>query len=556
VDGGAAVRRLNVVVEEAVEVRMRDGVVLRADVYRPDGDVPVPAVLNRTCYDRSFSMTPPAAIDPDVVVEAGFALVCQDVRGQFGSDGDFYPFVTEADDGAATVEWVAAQPWCSGAVTMAGRSYSGATQWLAAGERPAALAAISPIVCGSSYFEGWVYQGGAFQLGFNLFWAQMMAARRMKNTLGEMYRHLPITEPPLLEGNPAARFYHDWLAHPTDDDYWRTASIQGIQERVEVPALIVGGWYDLLLKGTLENFRRIRAEGATERARTRSRLLIGPWAHGSTYGAYPDHAFKEFGGEDQIDVGRAQLEFFRALLDDADDDESPVRIFVMGENRWRSEGDWPLARARSECWFLHADGGLSTDPPGDEPPGEYVYDPADPAPTLGGPTSLPAAFMRTNSGPMDQRRVEERDDVLVFSSEPLAEPLEVTGPLEVVLHAATSARDTDWVAKLCDVDEDGVSRILAEGVIRARYRQGLSRPVLVEPDAVCEYRIDLVATANVFAPGHRIRVAITSASFPRFDRNPNTGHELGADRDDDLVVARQRVFHDADRPSHIRLPVI
>ncbi len=419
--------------DTGVAISMRDGVTLYADIYRPDGDEPVAAIVNRTPYDRSFGLTPPAAIDPDLAVEAGFALVCQDVRGQFGSEGAFYPFTTEAADGATTVEWAAGQPWCNGSVVMAGRSYSGATQWLAAAERPPSLVAISPVATGSNYYDGWVYQGGAFQLGFNLFWAQLMTAPRMKSSLGEQFRHLPITEPPLLAGNEGAGFYYDWLAHPTDDEFWHRVSIDRLYDRVDVPVLNIGGWYDLLLKGTLENFRRIRAEGASPRARARSRLLIGPWAHGTTYGAYPDNFFAEFGGEDRIDVSRLQLEFFRAQLEDPGEEalsDTPVRIFVMGANRWRDETDWPPPGAREERWFLHSDGAaateggtLSPEPCGDEPADEYVYDPADPAPTLGGPTSLPAALMRTNSGPMDQRRIEERPDVLVYTSAPLQEPV-------------------------------------------------------------------------------------------------------------------------------------
>ncbi len=553
-------------VDNDVAIRMRDGVLLRADVYRPDTTEPVAAVLNRTCYDRSFSLTPPAAIDPDVAVAAGLALVCQDVRGQFSSDGEFYPLVAEAADGYDTVQWVAEQPWCSGAVVMSGRSYSGATQWLAAGQQPAPLVAICPVATGSNYYDGWIYQGGAFQLGFNLFWAQLMTAPRMRTSLGEQFRHLPISEPPLLAGNESARFYRDWLAHPTEDEFWDEVRIDRLYGQVQVPAFNIGGWYDLLLKGTLENYRRMRSEGGSEPARSGTRLLIGPWAHGTTYGAYPDHSFAEFAGVDKIDLAQLQIDFYREQLGAAPaarDDAKPVRIFVMGTNQWRDEADWPPSRARAERWFLHSDGdagqaggSLSRDAPADEPHDYFDYDPGNPAPTIGGPTSLPAAFMRTNSGPMDQRRVEERDDVLVYSSAPLADPLEVTGPLTVVLYAATSAPDTDFVAKLCDVTPDGVSRILAEGIIRARYREGKQRAVGVERDRVYEYRIDLVATSNVFLPGHRVRLAVTSSSFPRFDRNTNTGRPPGADRAGDLVVARQTVLHDGAHASHIVLAVV
>jgi uncharacterized protein len=559
-----------VIVERNVAVPMRDAVLLRADVYRPDTRERVPAVLGRTPYDRTFGPTPPSILEPERTVEEGIALVCMDVRGQHGSDGTFYPFRAERADGHDSVEWVAAQDWCSGAVAMAGRSYAAATQWLAAAAQPPHLRAIAPVVVGSNYFDGWVYQGGAFQLGFNLFWVQMMAGRGGRRPpLAEQYSHLPLSTAPLVQSSPGGRYYREWLEHPVLDDYWRALSIDAGYRDVRVPAFNVGGWYDIFLGGTLENFSRMRADAATERARTHTRLLVGPWAHGSTYGAYPDHSFPVFDGKDQIDLARLQLAFLREHLGCERDEEGaleesrPVRIFVMGENAWRDEPDWPLARASPRRWFLHSEGQaaqaggtLSERPPDAEPLDSYIYDPAHPAPTVGGPTSLPAAFMRTNSGPMDQRRVEERDDVLVYTSAALERALEVTGPLTVVLYAATSAPDTDFVAKLCDVGPDGFSRILAEGIIRARYRDGYERPVPLEPDRVYRYEINLVATSNLFFAGHHIRLAITSSSFPRFDRNPNTGGALGEEGPGDLRSAAQRVLHDSDHASHIVLPVV
>ena len=552
--------------ERDIAVPMRDGTVLRADVYRPEADAPVPAILSRTPYDRGFGLTPPAAVDPERAVEAGMAMVCQDVRGQYGSEGEFYPFVSEAADGYDSVEWIAAQEWSSGAVGLAGRSYTAATQWLAASERPPHLRAIFPTVVGSSFFDGWVYQGGAFQLGFNLFWVHLMTAGKKKVALDQQYRHLPLTAAPLLDGSAAGPFYRDWLAHWTNDDFWQVISIARRYTRVEVPAYNVGGWYDLFLKGTLENYVRLRREGGSELARAATRLLVGPWAHGSTYGAYPDHGFELFAPEDRVDLTQVQLDFFaRHLRGEAAGapEEPPVRIFVMGENRWRDEEDWPLARAREERWFLHSDGDaagrggtLSRDAPADEPHDGYVFDPHDPAPTIGGPTSIPGKFMRTSAGPMDQRPVEERADTLVYTSEPFDQPFEVTGPLVLVLHAATSAGDADFVGKLCDVDPDGFSRILAEGVLRARFREGWERPLPVEPDRPHEYLVDLVATSNVFLPGHRIRLSVTGSSFPRFDRNAGTGSPPGEVTDDELVVARQAVFHDGGRASHLVLPVI
>ncbi len=547
-----------------MSMTMRDGVVLRADIYRPPGDARVPAVLNRTPYDRSRRLTPPAALDPEVATAAGVALVCQDVRGRFASDGDFYPFRAEGPDGFDSVEWLAARDWCSGSVAMAGRSYSAATQWLAAATRPPHLTAIFPIVTGSRYYDGWIYQGGAFQLGFNLFWIQMMTPGA-RGSLTSQFRHLPISDPPLLQDSPAATFYRDWLAHQTEDDYWRSLEPVGGYARITVPAYNVGGWYDLLLKGTLENYQGMRDSAGSARAREASRLLIGPWAHGSTYGPFPDKTFEAFGDNDRIDLADVQLDFYATHAEGGAgaSGEAPVRIFVMGANRWRDERDWPLARARETRWYLHgegdvavAGGGLSTAEPDEEPAEAYVFDPADPAPTIGGPASLPGRVLQTNAGPLDQRPLEGRRDVLVFSSAPLTEPIEVTGPLLVVLHAATSGPDTDFVAKLCDVEPDGFSRILAEGILRGRYVGGFDRPRALEPGRPYEYRIDLVATSNLFLEGHRIRVIVTSSSFPRFDRNANSGCRLGEDGPDDLRPGRQTVFHDRARPSHIVLPVV
>ena len=545
------------IVEHGLEVPMRDGVVLRADVYRPGSAGPVPALLLRTPYDRSIGLIPASGIEPERAVEAGFALVCQDVRGLHGSDGQFYTFVAEPADGYDSVEWVAAQPWCDGAVGIVGRSYAATCQWLAASEQPPHLRAICPVVTGSDFYRGWVYQGGAFQLGFNLYWAWMMGDRRGAASAEKLFRHLPLRSVPLPDPT-WARFYFDWLDHPVDDGYWQQLAINRRYPRIAVPALNVGGWFDVFLGGTLENFTRMRREGGSELARSGQRLLVGPWAHGTTYGSFPDHSFDLFAGRDAVDFTERQLLFFDRYLRDRDGDDEPaaVELFVMGDNRWRVEEEWPLARARSTPWYLRRGSVLSRQPPGDEEPDSYTYDPNDPAPTIGGPTSLPPRLMKANAGPLDQKRLEERADVLVYTSAPLDRPVEVTGPLQVVLHAATTATDTDFVAKLCDVWPDGTSRILAEGVLRCSFRDGFDEPRPVQPDTPAEYTIDLVATANVFAPGHRIRVLLTSSSFPRFDRNPNTGRVLGFDGPDDLRPARQTVFHDASRRSHVLLPIV
>ena len=537
---------------------MRDGVILRADVYRPQNGPPVPALVHRTPYDRSVALIPSAGIEPEAAVAEGFAVVVQDVRGQYGSDGEFYTFVDEASDGYDTVEWTAAQAWCDGSVGMVGRSYGATCQWLAASDRPPHLRAICPVVTGSDFFRGWVYEGGAFQLGFNLFWVWMMSDRQRAAKSEELFAHLPLRTVPLPDPK-WSRFYFDWLDHSTDDDYWQSLSINRRYARIDVPAFNVGGWFDVFLRGTLENFVRMRAEGGSDAARAGGRVLIGPWSHGSTYGPFPDHSFNRFEGRDRIDLLDEQLRFFDHHLrprDGADDDAPPVRIFVMGENRWRDEDAWPPARARETAWYLRGEGRLTQEGPGDERADEYVYDPNDPAPTIGGPTSLPAKRMKANAGPLDQRRLAERPDVLVYASDVLESPLEVTGPLSLILHASTDGRDTDFVAKLVDVGPDGETVILAEGVLRTRFREGFDRERLAEPGSVQEYAIDLAATSNTFLRGHRVGVLVTSSSFPRFDRNPNTGNALGLDGPGDLRTVRQAVFHDARRPSRLLLPVV
>ena len=281
------------IVERGLSVPMRDGVVLRADVYRSDNGRPGPALVLRTPYDRSVALIPSSGIEPESAVAAGFALVCQDVRGMHESDGEFYTFVHEGPDGYDSVEWVAAQPWCDGSVGMVGRSYAATCQWLAASERPPHLKGICPVVTGSDFYRGWVYQGGAFQLGLNLFWTSMMSDRRGATKAGDLFDHLPLRTVQLPDPK-WGRFYFDWLDHPTDDEYWARLSVNRRYGQIEVPALNVGGWFDIFLGGTLENFSRMRREGGSEAARAGQRLLVGPWAHGSTYGLFPDHSFDVF----------------------------------------------------------------------------------------------------------------------------------------------------------------------------------------------------------------------------------------------------------------------
>lgn len=572
-------------IEREVAVPVRDGTVLKADIFRPKSSGPLPAVLVRTPYGKRTLQV--SSVDWVKAVEAGFAVVQQDVRGTGTSEGVFYPFLHEAQDGYDTVEWVASQPWCDGNVGMSGGSYFGATQLLAAVESPPHLRAIAPFATASEYYEGWTYQGGAFQLGFALQWvlgalAPEEARRREKagqlgtvcandltrevGNLEDHYRHLPLLGLSILRNGKIAEYYFEWISHSSRDDYWTSVAINSRYRQVRVPALHFGGWYDPFLKGTIENFVCLRKEAGSEEARSSQHLVIGPWAHGDLSGTFPEHNFGGHASLEALDLNALQLRFFAKHLrrdDPNEEGDPPVRLFVMGENTWRDEEDWPPRGTRNVDWFLHSDGragsvggSLSRRAPRREQSDSYLYDPRDPVPTVGGPTSLPGFAVSANAGPRDQRGVERRPDVLVYTSSPLPEPMEVTGHLTVRLHASSSARDTDFVARLMDVYPDGRSVLLAEGIVRARFRDGYESPDFIEPDTVYEYTIDLVATSNVFAPGHRVRVIITSSSFPRFDANANTGNAIGKDGPEDLRLALQTVFHDHEHPSRVSLPVV
>jgi putative CocE/NonD family hydrolase len=569
--------------ELAVDIPMRDGVITRADIYRPAGDAPVPAILVRTPYDRRSPRTAAFSVEPLRATASGFAVAYQDTRGRFASEGDFYPYRFEAEDGYDSVEWLAAQPWCDGNVGMSGFSYLGAVQWLAASLRPPHLRALVPLCVGSEHYRDMMaYTGGAFRLGYLLWWTteivapdsmrrrisageasdeDLVAVLRASEDVEALARHRPLSELPALAGNPIADYYFDWML-PRPAENGQPAAPRDHYGDIDVPALSISGWYDYFLPGTLENYVGMRRQGATASTREDQRLLIGPWDH--ELGAKSSEVdFGTHATTDAADMHGIELEHFARHLKGETPETWRVRIFVMGENVWRDEDDWPLTRARATAWYLHSDGDargaagrLSPAVPAGEPSDAYLYDPRDPAPTIGGAVGLPGLAQGLSAGPFDQRPAEARPDVLVYTSDALVEPLEVTGPLRATVYAATSAPDTDFVVRLCDVHEDGASRILAEGILRARFRDGYDSPSPVEPGRAYAYDIDLGATSNVFLPGHRLRVDVTSSSFPHFEPNPNTGNPTGQDGPRDLRAALQTVFHDAQRPSHIVVPVI
>lgn len=578
---------MNLVIDKNIMVAMRDGIELATDVYRPEGAGPFPTIMQRTPYDKEQPALLHFSFDVLRGAQAGYAVVVQDTRGRFASEGDFDPFADDAADGADTIEWAAAQPWSSGRVGMVGGSYFGATQWLAATQAPEALKALAPFVTTDQYYESWAYQGGAFQLGFNLHWTLLFLAlgevqRRMGHgeatveDLGgliaavdrndELYQRLPLRDVPEL--GDAAPYYQQWLDHPTYDEFWKGTAPRESYGNIVAPALNMGGWYDLFIKGTIENYLGMKEQGGSEDARRLQRLVIGPWAHGPVAGWFPERSYGVMSGVDAADITGLQLRWFDQLLKGEDtgvEDDKPVRIFVMGANIWRDEDDWPLPDTDYVDYFLrsggaantaHGDGMLAEEPADNEPEDVYLYDPRNPVPTVGGPTFLPGLLLGANAGPRDQRSVEQRSDVLCYTTAPLTEPLEVTGPVELILHISSSAPDTDFTGKLVDVAPDGRAENLTEGILRARYRESLSEPAPMEPGRTYELRIDLVATANVFATGHRIRLEVSSSNFPRFDRNTNTGGTIAEETLEDAQPAVNRVHHSTETPSRLILPVI
>ena len=563
------------IVERDVEVAMRDGTILRADVYRPDGQERLPVLLQRTPYGKAFTNTSFALM----AAERGYAVVAQDTRGRWASEGDGYPFVHEKLDGYDTVEWAARQPWSDGQVGMFGMSYLGYTQFAAAVTRPPALKTIIPGVtfCDA---RAVAYAGGALSLGVGVSWSLMALALHdvtlrprpdaqreelMAQVIAEMdgmaagrtFRHLPIREAPLIGRDGLIPFLADWIAHPTPDAYWDRVTCP--YDAIDIPVFHVGGWYDIFAAYTVRDFAGIRDAG-----NTRQKLLIGPWTHGSYDGLAGEADFGLQASGALVLPDELHLRWFDHWLKGADNgvmDEPPVRIFVMGDNRWRSEDEWPLARTQFTRFYLHSggaanslagDGALSTDAPSEEPVDSFVYDPRNPVPTRGGGLCCWRAALPP--GAYDQREIEARPDVLVYTTPVLECDVEVTGPLEVHLWAATSAPDTDFTAKLVDVGRGGYARNVQDGIIRARYRASLAQAEPVRSGEIYEYTIDLGATSNVFKAGHRIRLEISSSNFPRFDRNPNTGGAIG--EASEWRTALQTVLHDAEHPSHVVLPVV
>ena len=553
---------------------MRDGTRLFADVYRPSSDADVPILLIRSPYDKRPATAHFGNAHPVWYAEQGYQVVVQDVRGRAGSEGEFYPYRHEQADGYDTVEWAADMPGSNGQVGMWGFSYMGATQLLAAVERPPGLRTILPGFTASQYYDGWTYNGGVFATAFLCYWANLLAldtAARADDEAGwndlaaslgsasDWFWHLPMTTyPPLMGGH--APYFGDWVEHCTYDDYWKQWSIDEDYSRIEVPALHLGGWYDVFLSGTVKNFSGLRAEAGTEKARGAQKLLLGPWTHMP----WTPHGSHEDESPVTNDIDEWHIRWYDQILKGIDTGvlDHPVTVHLYNGG-WRDFDDWPPPEAEVIDWYLHSDGRanskfgdgvLTRSVPADEPPDIFVYDPGMPTVSVGGHSCCFDTI--TPMGPADQHGTEVSRMVLVYTSEPFTTDAELVGPVSVVLHAATTARDTDWTARLCVVDPAGVSTNLQEGILRARYRDSLSAPELVKPDEVYEYTIELGPVGAFLAAGSRLRLQVASSDFPQWDRNLNTGGPIWGEAAYKGVSATQTVLHDHNHPSRLQLPII
>jgi putative CocE/NonD family hydrolase len=557
--GGEAFSRSAVRAMLDVPVPMRDGTRLSADIYLPSAATPVPAVAIRTGYG---SNSPELADRGRFFASRGYACAIQDFRGRFDSEGTYYPYIHEGEDGFDFHEWIGQQPWCNGTVGTVGASDLGFSQIVAAPHASKYLKCMIPQAVGGDQYSTLFYPGGAFQLSALLPWSLRTSGRVQQVDSVQRWDDLVWTLP-LRDSDAACGMdvphWKDYMDHPAKDAYWQSLDLDLTWERVAAPAYFMSGWYDLAAPYVLKMFADLTSRGATAESR-RCKALMGPWIH--QLSVSPVVGAADFGDASKLDLRALALEWFDYWLKGTDNgvlDGPALQLFIMGSNRWCGTSSWPLPETDWQNWYFHSqghantlagDGGLSGEVPGDEPADSYAYDPLSPVPTVGGAAWCNPAIHPL--GPADQRNVEMRADVLCYTSAVLEQDLTVAGPVRVVLYAATDCRDTDWTAKLIDVTPDGRAMILCDGILRARYRAGFDREELLEPGEVYKYEIEIGATGNTFLTGHRIRVEISSSNFPHFDRNLNTGRPIATETQP--VVAHQTVLHSADFPSHVVLP--
>ena len=546
--------------EKDILTPMRDGTCLAMDLLLPEVDGPSPVILIRTPYDKVISRDIPLVRD---LAMRGYVIAIQDCRGRFNSDGDFSPYQQEHDDGFDSVEWIAAQCWCSGKVAMMGASYEGQTQWYAASQAPPSLKAIVPTASPPGHpFLNEPFYGGPMILAMAE-WMVAMGRRSFQSPglKGLMTQHqdyfnaLPLSKLGSLAGTNSSWWEEIWLNHPHYDDFWESCGYEQFWPNMTVPALNLTGWWDMNFIGAPRNFVGMRNQGATIDAREGQRLVIGPWEHWINQSRILSG--QDFGANGIVNLNNYILRFFDYWLkgnnENKLDQDLPVHIFVVGANQWWEADNWPLPGTFFKNFYLHSkgnanshrgDGVISSIKPGNEPDDIFISDPYDPVVF---PWSL-------HEGPVDDRQASARSDVLCYTSEILADNIDVVGPVRAVLYASSSALDCEWHIRLVDVYPDGSTRFLCHGALRARFRDGFSCTTLLTPGQITRFDIDMTAIGIRFLVGHRIRVEIASSWFPRFDRNLQTGVNNWMRDETDPVVAHQLVRHNQVHPSHVVLP--
>ena len=530
-------------------VPMRDGVRLATDVYLPAEGGSYPTLLVRDIY--SNGSTSVRLRYAKFATANGYAFVFQSSRGRYDSEGEWYPYFNEINDGDDTLTWIANQPWSNGKAGMFGTSYLASVQWLAAVNGNPALVAIAPAMSPGNYYRDVAYPGGAFSLLSRARWGISLAGSRTNMSFPVDWiggiGHLPLETLAESVGFNVPHF-QDWLAHPSYDEYWTPLNLEARATEMSVPALNFGGWYDVFLRSTIGSYKTMTEQAASDTARNGQRLVIGPWPHG--WNATQKVGDVDFGEDALIEVEPMLLEWFDYWMKDGPEPQgAPIRLFIMGENVWRDEQEWPLARTEYRPMYLHADGSLTETAPAGAGSLDYAYDPMDPVPTLGGNIMEP-----TLRGPYDQSPLDDREDVLRFVSAPFEEATEITGPVSAEIYATTDSRDTDFMAKLIVVKRDGMAFNLVDGVIRARYREGFEKEKLIEPGKTYKYTIDLWATSYLLSPGDRLRLDVTSSNYPRLARNLNTGAPFA--QTSEIKVANQTIHLSEEYPSKLILPFI
>jgi putative CocE/NonD family hydrolase len=578
----------NVKVDANTRVPMRDGVKLGTDIYRPDKPGKYPGILIRTPYKKDMS-----ELTGKYYARRGYVVAIQDVRGRFSSEGVWEPFVNEPKDGYDSVEWLAAQPWCDGKIGMIGGSYVGWVQWWAASQKPPHLVTIIPNVSPPEPFYNFPYEYGTFFLWAAIWWSEVvetaatadLSGAKLNEVMGKKY-HKQLMKLPVIELDKEilgkeSPYWRKWIEHPTDDAYWQQAGYYQHLDKIDIPVFHQSGWFDGDGIGSKLNYAKMAALG-----RANQKLTLGPWGH--TDVATRTLGKRDFGPQALRDLPRDYLRWFDFWLKGKDNGvpkEPLVSLFVMNSNKWIHGPKYPLPQTRSEKWYLTSSGSANTSlgdgkltremPTKDAPADRYSYNPGDPTPnpdfleeedkeaenkekkSLPDKEKKAAEDDKDKKAPAKDRREETtktRRDILVYVSEPFAEEYTFAGPVSAVLYASTSAKDTDWFMRLMTVDEKGKLFVLVHGNIRARFRESMAKPTLLEPNKVYEYTLDLWQTGISVPKGHRLRVEVASASFPLFSRNLNTGGHN--ERETEFVTAEQTIYHNAQYPSHVILPVI